>query len=146
MNDKDRKCDNNQYVHERITLCGDNCIECPRYNAHSEAELRKVAELWYRVGWRDTVVSNDEIVCEGCSSHKTCTYGLVDCIRKHGVGKCNQCKEFPCDKIEEMLKRSRKYQEECKELCSEEEYTALMKAFFDKEDNLRKVFRKIQSS
>ena len=46
---------------EMITLCGDNCTWCSRYNARSEAELRKVAELWHRVGWRDTVVSNDEI-------------------------------------------------------------------------------------
>ncbi len=56
-------------MEERITLCGDNCIECPRYNAHTETELRKVAELWYRVGWRETVVSVQEIVCVGCSSH-----------------------------------------------------------------------------
>ena len=72
-------------MEERITLCGDNCIECPRYNAHTEAELRKVAELWYRVGWRETVVSNEEIVCAGCSSHKSCTYG---CQTAHcGRGK-----------------------------------------------------------
>ena len=37
-------------MEERITLCGDNCIECPRYNAHSEAELKRVAELWYTLG------------------------------------------------------------------------------------------------
>lgn len=49
----------------KITLCGDNCIECPRYNAHSEEELRNVAELWYRMGWRDHIVSNEEIKCEG---------------------------------------------------------------------------------
>ena len=83
-------------MEEKITLCGDNCIECPRYNAHSETELRAVAELWYRVGWRDSVVSNEEIICTGCSSHKSCTYGLVDCTKEHGVEKCNQCKEFPC--------------------------------------------------
>lgn len=39
------------HMEEKITLCGDNCIECPRYNAHSEQELQNVAELWYRVGW-----------------------------------------------------------------------------------------------
>ena len=61
------------YYEERITLCGDNCIECPRYNAHSEAELKRVAELWYRVGWRDKVVTNEEITCSGCSSHKAGT-------------------------------------------------------------------------
>ena len=54
-------------MEERITLCGDNCIECPRYNAHSEAELKRVAELRYRVGWRDRVVTNEEITCSGCS-------------------------------------------------------------------------------
>lgn len=125
-------------MEERITLCGDNCIECLRYNAHTETELRKVAELWYRVGWRETVVSNEEIVCAGCSSHKACTYGLVACTEKHGVEKCNQYKEFPCEKIMEMLNRSKKYQKKCKEVCSEEEYMALEKAFFDKEDNLKK--------
>ena len=125
-------------MEEKITLCGDNCVECPRYNAHSEAELRKVAELWHRVGWRDTVVTNEEITCGGCSSHKACTYGLVDCTRKHGIEKCNQCKEFPCEKITDMLECSKKYQEKCKELCSEEEYMMLEKTFFNKENNLRK--------
>ena len=49
-------------MEEKITLCGDNCIECPRYNAHTDEELKAVAELWYKVGWRACVVSNEEIV------------------------------------------------------------------------------------
>lgn len=52
-------------MEERITLCGDNCIECPSYNAHTEEELRKIAELWYRVGWRESVVSNEELYVWG---------------------------------------------------------------------------------
>lgn len=48
-------------MEERIALYGDNCIECPRYNAYGEAELKNIAELWYKVGWRDRVVSNEEI-------------------------------------------------------------------------------------
>ena len=43
-------------MEEKITLCGDNCIECPRYNAHSDEELKAVAELWYKVGWRECLV------------------------------------------------------------------------------------------
>lgn len=46
---------------DKITLCGDNCIYCPRYNAKTEEELNKVAELWYRVGMRDRIVSADEM-------------------------------------------------------------------------------------
>lgn len=126
------------HMEEKITLCGDNCIECPRYNANSEEELRNVAELWYRVGWRDCVVSNEEIRCEGCSSHKQCTYHLVECTKEHNVDKCNQCVEFPCEKIDHMLERSKEYQKRCKVVCSDAEYDMLEKAFFDKEKNLRK--------
>lgn len=125
-------------MEEKITLCGDNCIACPRYNAHSKEELEQVAELWYRVGWRDRIVSADEIACGGCSSHKQCTYGLVACIKEHQVSKCNQCVEFPCDKIAGMLEQSKKYQSKCEEVCSQKEYEQLEKAFFDKENNLKK--------
>lgn len=125
-------------MNEKITLCGDNCLECPRYNARSEAELRAVAELWHRVGWRDRVVSNEEIRCTGCSFHKQCTYGLVECTEEHGVGKCNQCPKFPCEKIECMLERSEQYRQRCKGICSPEEYEALEKAFFNKAENLQK--------
>ncbi len=72
-------------MEEKITLCGDNCMECPRYNAHSAEELEAVAELWYRVGWRNHVVSKEEISCTGCSSHKQCTYQLVECTKEHNV-------------------------------------------------------------
>lgn len=116
-------------MEDLITLCGDNCIHCPRYNAHSDAELQKVAELWYRAGWRDTVVSKEEIQCAGCSSHKQCTYHLVQCTEEHHVQKCNQCKQFPCDKITEMLQKSEEYQRTCRKVCSEEEYYVLEKAF-----------------
>ena len=63
---------------------------------------------------------------------------MVDCIRKHSFEKCNQCEAFPCDNIMDMLERSKNYKERCKEVCSEKEYAALEKAFFDKENNLRK--------
>ena len=125
-------------MEEKITLCGDNCIECPRYNARSDEELKAVAKLWYKVGWRESVVSNEDIACNGCSSHKQCTYQLVECTKQHRVKKCNQCREFPCTKIRDMLERSAEYKSRCKEVCSEEEYRVLEKAFFDKENNLKK--------
>lgn len=125
-------------MQEKITLCGDNCTMCPRYNAHSDEELQNVAKLWYRVGWRDCVVSNEEIQCEGCCSHKKCIYHLVECTKEHNVQKCNQCAEFPCEEINSMLERSQEYQKRCKMVCSVEEYDMLEKAFFDKENNLIK--------
>lgn len=123
---------------DKITLCGDNCLYCPRYIAATDEELSAVAELWYRISWRDKVVSNEEIKCEGCSSHKKCTYQLVECVKSHKVEKCNQCADFPCSKINNMLKRSDKYKEKCKKVCTEKEYSLLEKAFFNKEENLKK--------
>lgn len=105
---------------------------------HSEKELQNAAQLWYRVGWRDCVVSSEEIRCEGCSSHKQCIYHLVECTKEHNVDKCNQCEEFPCGKISSMLERSKEYQKRCKDVCTDAEYDMLEKAFFDKENNLRK--------
>ena len=63
---------------EKITLCGDDCLKCPRYLAQTEEALRRAAELWYRVGWRDHVVSNEEIRCAGCTPEKPCTFQLTE--------------------------------------------------------------------
>lgn len=122
----------------KFTLCGDNCLCCPRYLAKTDEALQKAAELWHKVGWRDHVVSNEEIKCTGCSSHKQCAYQLVDCIKEHEVDKCNQCPDYPCEKICSMLRRSDLYKAKCLDVCIEEEYRLLESAFFRKEENLGK--------
>lgn len=123
---------------EKITLCGDDCSACPRYRARTREERERTAELWFRTGMRDSIVPPEEMACTGCSSHKACTYGLVACTKAHGVEKCNQCREFPCGKIEAVLEKSAKTQERCRAVCTPEEYAALERAFFHKEENLRK--------
>jgi len=54
------------------------------------------------------------------------------------VEKCSRCAEFPCDRIYSMPERSENYRKRCKEVCSGAEYNMLEKAFFDKENYLRK--------
>lgn len=121
-----------------ITLCGDDCAKCPRYLARTDAQLQQTAQLWYRVGWRDRIVTNDEIRCGGCASHKTCTYGIVDCVAAHGVEKCSACEAFPCETIDRMLARSAEAQARCRAVCTDAEYEMLDAAFFHKEENLKK--------
>ena len=48
---------------------------------------------------------------------------------RHNVEKCNQCGQFPCEKIQDMLKRSEEYREKCAQVCSPEEYALLEKLF-----------------
>lgn len=123
---------------EKITLCGDNCLECPRYLAKTNRELEEVAKLWFKIGWTDKIVSTDEIKCSGCASHKQCTYHLVECIKENEVEKCNQCIKFPCHKIDDMLRCSKEYEKRCRDVCTEEEYHKLKLSFFNKEQNLQK--------
>lgn len=125
-------------MEEKITLCGDNCMACPRYHARSDEERERVAKLWYKVGWRDRIVSNEEIACEGCSSHKECTYHLIACTEAHKVAKCNQCSKFPCERITDMLNRSKEYEKVCEKVCSTDDYYMLKQAFFEKEKNLKR--------
>ncbi len=80
----------------------------------------------------------EEMACTGCSSHKSCTYGLVDCTRAYGVEKCSQCASFPCEKLRAILEKSAKIQEKCRAVCTPKEYAALEKSFFHKEENLKK--------
>ncbi len=122
---------------EKITLCGDDCRKCPRFLAKTESELLKTAELWHRIGWRDTVVPAEEMKCSGCSPQKKCGYGLAECVKSRGIEKCSECPDFPCEKIEEMLKRSDFYMEKCKSVCDDNEYMSLEKAFFHKRENLK---------
>jgi len=47
-----------------VAACGNDCAACPRNTATVSGgalRLREVAELWYRLGWRDRVVSADDI-------------------------------------------------------------------------------------
>ena len=123
---------------KKISLCGDDCACCPRYKAKTDDELKRAAELWYKMGWKDSIVSNEEIKCTGCASRKQCSFHLVECIKLHKIAKCNKCAEFPCDKIKTMLEASAKSKMKCKEICTPSEYAQLEKAFYHKETNLKK--------
>ena len=48
----------------KIASCGNDCNECPRYIATQSGDkeqLKEVAVLWRRVGYRDKIVSQEEI-------------------------------------------------------------------------------------
>ncbi len=119
-----------------LSLCGDDCANCPRYLAKTDAELSHVAELWYRVGWRERILPPDDMRCDGCSSDKLCGYGLTECTRANGVKRCGECARFPCDRIGDLLARSKDFEEVCKARCTAKEFAELSAAFFNKKANL----------
>ena len=126
-----------------IAACGNDCSVCPRYVAHpfekSEAELRHTAELWMRIGYRDHVAAIHEISCAGCKPENWCRYRVVSCCEERGVKTCAECVEYLCENIKECFEVTMSFEPKCREVCTEDEYELLKKAFFEKEKNLSEI-------
>lgn len=122
-----------------IASCGNDCSACPRYVKHpyekTASQLRHTAELWMKIGYRDHVVSNEEISCTGCKAENWCRYKVVECCGSRGIATCAECEEYPCRNMKECFEVTASF-EPCRQVCTEDEYNMLKKAFFEKEENL----------
>lgn len=123
-----------------LAACGNDCSACPRYVVHpyekTPKELERTAELWMRIGYRDCVVSSDEISCTGCKPGNWCRYQVVSCCADKGTKTCAECSEYPCDRMLECFEVTGSFEPKCRLVCSEEEYEQLTRAFFEKRKNL----------
>jgi len=124
----------------KISACGNDCTACPRYIATQSGnpeELEMVAELWYRCGWRDKVISNKDIACKGCKAASVCRYHIIECVSEKKLASCALCLEYPCDKINQAFETSDKFERTIEEVCSISEVHKLKKAFLNKQKNLQ---------
>ena len=120
------------------SVCGDDCAVCPRYVAGTDEELHETAVFWFRAGWRDHVLSNDEIRCTGCGCRPHCSFMLLPCTKEHGVTQCRECTEFVCDKVRHAFEISEDKKRQCESACgSPEEFAMLVRAFYEKEKNMK---------
>ena len=128
-----------------IAACGNDCSVCPRYTAHpyekTETELRHTAELWMKIGYRDHIVTNEEIAWTGCKPENWCRYQVVKCCADRGISHCSQCALYPCDNMKECFEVTKSFEPKCRQVCTEEEYSRLKKAFFEKEQNLKEALK-----
>lgn len=121
----------------KYSCCGDDCAVCPRFLASTEEELHETAEFWHRVGWRDRVVTNEEIRCRGCGTRGSCAFMILPCMREKGVEDCKNCGEYPCGKITDMLRGSDIKEKQCAACCDDpKEWAMLKRAFYEKKKNL----------
>ena len=109
-----------------IAACGNDCSTCPRYIAFpfekTDEQLRYTAELWLKIGYRDHVVSNDEISCMGCKPENWCRYKVVKCCEDRGIKTCAQCIEYPCANMKECFEVTKSFEPQCRNVCTDEEY------------------------
>lgn len=126
-----------KHVQPRISVCGDDCAVCPRFLAQTEEELRETAIFWHKAGWRNRVVSNEEIKCTGCGCRPTCSFMLLPCTKERGISMCFECKNFLCEKLKNALAGSYEKKQKCKSVCeSDREFELFTRAFYEKEKNL----------
>jgi len=125
-----------------IAACGNDCAACPRYTAYpyekTEEELHHTAELWMKIGYRDHVVKNEEIACSGCKPENWCRYRVVKCCEDRVIKNCGECAEYPCDNMKECFEVTKSFEPMCRKVCTDEEYRQLKRAFFEKEENLKR--------
>jgi hypothetical protein len=127
---------------EFISFCGDTCSVCPRYQATINNDAKKLAylaELWYRLGFRDHVVKPHEMTCKGCSRDKDCTHGINNCPEIASINNCGECSHYPCDKINKVFERTNFVNKTCKDKCSTSEYIILDRAFLSKKKTLDRI-------
>ena len=127
-----------------LASCGNDCAACPRYTATlsgDDEQLREVAALWQRAGWRDRVLSPDEIACRGCVTATWCRYGLRECAQSMRIDHCGRCPDYPCDNLSRAWEATDDWARVCQEVCSPEEFARLDRAFFQKKANLDRMHR-----
>lgn len=119
-----------------ISACGNDCSVCPRYYTNSDKKLLRTAELWHQIGYRDRVVSIDEIRCDGCKPENWCRYEIIKCVTSNEIANCGQCETYPCKKINETFDKTMTFESNCKKYCTNQEFEIMKKAFFEKRENL----------
>jgi len=122
-----------------IAACGNDCSLCPRMLPKTDAELTATAELWYKFGYRDRVVSNAEIACRGCTPDTWCRHEIVACTASRRIENCGVCDDYPCSKIVTAFENTQRLLPDCQNHCTEAEFAVMKKAFFEKQKNLEKA-------
>lgn len=129
---------------KKIAACGNDCSYCHRYAATKTGNiqsLKRVAELWNRMGWRSNIEHPENMRCHGCGTSDYCKYDISDCAKEMNVQNCGQCSQYPCYKIENAVIKTKAYREACEGKCSFANYRCLKKAFFCKKDNLDESYK-----
>lgn len=125
-----------------IAACGNDCSACPRYVTppfeKTNEELRHTAELCMKIGYRDKIVSIEDISCIGCRPENWCRYSIVKCCEGKGIKNCSECNDYPCDNLKECFAVTKSFEHKCREVCTDAEYEQFKMAFFEKEENLQK--------
>jgi hypothetical protein len=126
-----------------IGVCGDNCWCCPRYtatNSDNEKLFAELLHLYIRAGLRPKGTEAEELRCLGCKTAEHCAnYGVKACAKDRGLDSCGKCRNYPCDAINAVFKKSGEVKRKMMESLTGYEMNLFGDAFFRKKENLDKI-------
>jgi len=100
--------------------CGLDCQPCDIRQATSDSEVACEISDWFKEQ-RGEEVKPEDIHCAGCKGDRAKHWPadcwiLLCCVDKKRLEFCYECQTFPCDKLDEWAKGSRRYGEALSQL------------------------------
>jgi len=94
-----------------IAVCGLVCSDCKIHKAPNNPELAKELVKYFEGQWEN--VKMDDFHCNGCRDLANCwnsdCWIRECCIKDKKLEYCYQCRDFPCDQLEEWAKENERY-------------------------------------
>ena len=129
---------------EHPAYCGFDCGRCPVYRATVDNDVQLKKELIKKYSTPERQLTEADISCLGCKAEKRYLHAYCEecairrCAVEHGCCyNCGECESYPCGNMKECFEVTKSFEPKCREVCTEEEYSRLKKAFFEKELNLK---------
>jgi hypothetical protein len=123
-------------VDNMIGICGDSCMDCPRYIAAESGkakDLEDVKAWWVRLGLRAEDFPAADMACKGCRPENACAYPEIrDCAKSRGHRNCGLCDRYPCGLVAAAFEKTAAFQTRAAAACTQEELDILERAFFRK--------------
>ena len=127
-----------------IGICGDSCVDCPRYIAAESGNakaLEGVKAWWVRLGLRTEDFPAGEMACTGCRPENVCAYPEIRaCAQKRRLKNCGLCDAYPCGLVAAAFEKTAEFRTRAASICTPEEFAALDRAFFRKRQILDWIY------
>lgn len=104
-----------------IGYCGIQCHGCDVYKATQmdPGEEKTMLQQAVSKNWTEKFSFNfqvENMICKGCQSDELCGYcsqcNIRSCAREKGGQLCNECAEFPCEKLTQFRQGATNLSEE----------------------------------
>ena len=102
-------------------VCGLDCSDCTLLKASQgdPAAAAQLADWWHSEGWLDESEGPASVIaagphCLGChgdrATHWSANCWILQCaVDDHGVESCDQCDDFPCERLVQWASQNEKY-------------------------------------